>query len=71
MKLLSTLALASAVFARPPEMMLERRQFGFGGGYNELTKGTCKDVTFIFVRGTFEGAPVVCWAGRRAEKETT
>jgi hypothetical protein len=54
MKAFSVLLLASLVNAIPSE--LERRQFG---GYNDLKGGTCKDVTFVFVRGTFEGAPVV------------
>jgi len=53
MKAFSVLLLASLVNAIPSE--LERRQFG---GYNDLKGGTCKDVTFVFVRGTFEGAPV-------------
>jgi hypothetical protein len=54
MKALSALLLASFVNAIPSA--IERRQLG---GYNDLKGGTCKEVTFVFVRGTFEGAPVV------------
>jgi hypothetical protein len=54
--------LASAVIASPQGKGKGKGKFGGGGrggGYHELSQGSCKAVTFIFVRGTFEGEPVV------------
>ena len=63
MKSLAILAIASAAVAVPQmalEKMLHNLEPRQAAGYYELTKGSgCKDVTFIFVRGTFEGPPVV------------
>jgi hypothetical protein len=64
MKALTTLLLASAALATPaPQGKGGKGKMGGGGGgrggYHELTQGSCKPVTFIFVRGTFEGEPVV------------
>ena len=62
MKALTTLLLASAALANPaPQGKGGKGKMGGGGrgGYHELSQGSCKAVTFIFVRGTFEGEPVV------------
>jgi hypothetical protein len=60
MKAITTLLLASAALATPTPQGKGKMGGGGGrGGYHELTQGSCKAVTFIFVRGTFEGEPVV------------
>jgi len=61
MKALTTLLLASAALATPAPQGKGKGKLGGGGrggAYHELTQGSCKAVTFIFVRGTFEGEPV-------------
>jgi hypothetical protein len=63
MKALTTLLLASAALANPAPQGKGKGKGKLGGGgrggYHELSQGSCKAVTFIFVRGTFEGEPVV------------
>ncbi|KAF1810061.1 cutinase-domain-containing protein [Eremomyces bilateralis CBS 781.70] len=55
MRILSTISLAVLAAAAPVELV--ERQFGGGGGgstSNELTQGSCKEVVFIFARGSGE-----------------
>jgi hypothetical protein len=56
MKIASTLFLASLA-AAAPAADLERRQSNMVA--NDLHNGACKDVTFIWVRGTIETANLV------------
>ncbi|OOF91413.1 carbohydrate esterase family 5 protein [Aspergillus carbonarius ITEM 5010] len=49
---LATLATASPLIADPSS--LHARQFGTGITANELESGSCKEVTFIFARGSTE-----------------
>lgn len=58
MKASTVLSLASVAFAAPAVDTIEKRQMALNA--NELTKGPCKDVTFIWVRGTTELGNLVC-----------
>lgn len=59
MKFTSAVALLVSTAAALPTV--ERRQFGTGVGstVNELEDGSCRDITFIFARGSTEIGNIV------------
>jgi hypothetical protein len=57
MKASLVLSLASVALAAPAANV-DKRQMTMSA--TELTKGSCKDVTFIWVRGTTEFGNLVC-----------
>lgn len=50
---LSTAILAGLAAASPVDVGLSKRQF-FGTTENELERGSCRDIIFIFARGSTE-----------------
>jgi hypothetical protein len=57
----AAVGMASLAAAAPADQAprIEERQLFGGGGKFELTKGACKEVTFIWARGTTEAVNIV------------
>lgn len=58
MRFSAVLALASVAIASP--IAIEERQYVLGSSASEFTSGGCRDVIFIFARGSTEAGNMVC-----------
>lgn len=64
----STAFLAALAAASPVEMGLSKRQFSLGSTATELERGSCRDIIFIFARGSTEPGNLVSRAALKLER---